>query len=265
MDQIIYYSNASEIINSDIFLDNYNNFYKDEKQNEHIKFFLESIKKNKNYYKLNIDPLIKVSDKKINIETIKKIKNNINKLSEINKENIFNEIDCIVNSDKIAKILVDIIIDSSICNNKYIDLNIELIKNVNEKYDLDLNNKIDNFHNFLYKNIEYKTDDYELLCEINKSIDNSIGYSILLVNLENCELIVNKTNKLILELINLMDLENENNLYKYLQCIYNIYIHKKANNDETNQILIDKLEQIKNNIKNKKINFKIMDINDLIV
>ena len=263
---IICYENADKIIETEFFLKNYENHINLEK-NLNIKLFLDSIKKNKSYYKLNIDPLNKISDKKINIDLIKKFKNNINKLTENNKDIIFKEILLLLEKEDFSSIMIDILIDSIIINNKYIDIYIELIKCIlNEN--IDLNDKIDKFHDLLYKNInDYDNKNfYNLLCEKNKCTDNSIGYTILVVKLEISGLIKNKINKLLLELIKQLNLDNEDDLYKYIQCIYNIL---KIKNIKDEKNLIDKLNIklsfLDKNIKNKKIKFRIMDINELIV
>tara|TARA_Y100001958_G_scaffold159879_1_gene163907 strand:+ start:3645 stop:4436 length:792 start_codon:yes stop_codon:yes gene_type:complete len=261
---IICYKNADKIITKKDFLENYENYINLDK-NVELKLFLESIKKNKSYYKLNIDPLNKISNKKINIDLIKKFKNNINKLTENNKDIIFREILLLLEKEDFSSIMIDILIDSIILNNKYIDIYIELIKKINK--DNDLNKKIDKFHNLLYKNTsDYDNKNlYNLLCEKNKCTDNSIGYSILVVKLEIYGLIENKINKLLLELIKQLNLDNDDDLYKYIQCIYNILKIKKIDEKYITDKLNDKLIYINKNIKNKKIKFKIMDINEVLV
>ena len=76
----------------------------------------------------------------------------------------------------------------------------------------------------------------------------------------------NKINKLLLELIKQMNLDNEDDLYKYIQCIYNIL---KIKNIKEVKDIIDKLNNklnfINENTKNKKIKFKIMVINETII
>lgn len=264
--EIICYEDADKIIATKEFLENYDKYINLDK-NLKMKLFLESIKKNKSYYKLNIDPLNKISDKKINIDLIKNFKNNINKLTENNKDIIFKEILLLLEKEDFSSIMIDILIDSIIINNKYIDIYIELIKCIlNEN--IDLNEKIDKFHDLLYKDINVYDNKnfYNLLCEKNKCTDNSIGYSILVVKLEIFGLIENKINKLLLELIKQLNLDNDDDLYKYIQCIYNIL---KIKNIKDEKDIVDKLNEkldfINKNIKNKKIKFKIMDINEIIV
>jgi len=264
---IIHYdiNNILTVIESDIFISDYNKLYKQNKKNEDIKLFLETIKKNKNYYRLNINPLPNI-DESIDINTIKCITNNINKISNTNKDIIFKEILDILDNIKLANIVINILIDLIIINTNFSDLYIELLKKIIEKYDVNLNNLIDKFHKLLYR--DYKDTEvnnyYNLLCEKNKCTDNSIGYSTLVVKLENNNLIKDKVNKLINELLDKFDINNEEDLYKYILCIYNIV---KIQNIKETEICIkikNKLEDITTNIQNKKIKFKIMDINDIL-
>ena len=139
------------------------------------------------------------------------------------------------------------------------------IKNINIEYKIDFNSLIDKFHNLLYKN--HKDDEiknyYTLLCEKNKCIDYSIGYSILVTKLENSNMIENKVNNLIIELLEKINLENEEDLYKYILCIFNIIKLKNDNKDMFEEVK-NRLDDISKNVNNKKIQFKIMDINDVL-
>mgnify|MGYP006178747721 CR=1 FL=1 len=265
MSNIIFYDNVDNIINNIDFIENYNKYYKNNEQNQNIKLFLEKIKKNKNYYKLNIDTLNKISNKTVNIESIKNIKNNLNKLTGTNKNNIFTEILKTLEEEDISTILIDILIDSIIINNTFIDLYIELIKIIIIKYNINLNLKIEKFNELLYKNHNISNEnDYNLLCEKNKCTDNSIGYTILVTKLEMNNLIENKLYKLISELLNKFDINNEEDLYKYILCIYNIIKIKDIKDTDVFIQLKNKLEELNKILKNKKIKFKIMDIFDIL-
>ena len=269
---VIHYniSNILSIINSEEFIFNYKKYNLSNNKTVEIKLFLEKIKKNKNYYKLNINILPNM-DKSIDITIIKSITNNINKITDINKNVIFKDIldilDNISNSKDTVNIVVNILIDSIIINSSFSELYIELLKQIILKYKIDLNSLIDKFHNLLYKN--YKDteikDYYKLLCEKNKCTDNSIGYSSLVVRLENNNLIENKVDKLVDELINKFDINNQEDLYKYILCIFNVVKLKDIKKeDKIYQQIKEKIDYVSQNIENKKIKFKIMDINDIL-
>jgi len=263
---VIHYDidNISKIIKSNEFISNYNKYYLDNQKNINIKLFLEKIKKNKNYYKLNITPIQNVNKDLVDINIIKSINNNINKITQKNKDIIFKDILSKITNVETAKIIVNILIDCIIINSSFSDLYIELLKNINIEYKIDFNSLIDKFHNLLYKN--HKDDEiknyYTLLCEKNKCIDYSIGYSILVTKLENSNMIENKVNNLIIELLEKINLENEEDLYKYILCIFNIIKLKNDNKDMYKVKNI--LDDISKNVNNKKIQFKIMDINDVL-
>lgn len=257
--------NISKIIKSNEFISNYNKYYLDNQKNINIKLFLEKIKKNKNYYKLNITPIQNINKDLVDINIIKSINNNINKITQKNKDIIFKDILSKITNVETAKIVVNILIDCIIINSSFSDLYIELLKNINIEYKIDFNSLIDKFHNLLYKN--HKDDEiknyYTLLCEKNKCIDYSIGYSILVTKLENTNMIENKINNLIIELLEKINLQNEEDLYKYILCIFNIIKLKKDNKDMFEEVK-NRLDDISKNINNKKIQFKIMDINDVL-
>tara|TARA_B100001123_G_C15241283_1_gene999197 strand:+ start:743 stop:1555 length:813 start_codon:yes stop_codon:yes gene_type:complete len=267
---IIHYNtnNIYNVIKSERFISNYNKLSKYDEKKKEIKFFLETIKKNKNYYRLNINTLVNL-DSSVNITIIKSIKNNINKITDINKDIIFKEILDILNNKNLEtiNIVVNILIDSIIINSSFSELYIGLLKQIILKYKIDLNILIDKFHNLLYKN--YKDTEiknyYNLLCEKNKCTDNSIGYSSLVVRLENNNLIENKVDKLVDELISKFDINNQEDLYKYILCIFNIVKLKDIKKeDKIYQQIKEKIDYVSQNIENKKIKFKIMDINDIL-
>ena len=262
---VIYYDikEISDIMKSEDFISNYNKNYLDNEKNKNIKLFLDKIKKNKNYYKLNINSFAD-NNKEIDINIIKSITNNINKITSKNKDIITKNIEDKLNNKEVANIVINILIDCIIINSKFSDLYIELIKKITEKYKFDLNKLIDKFHNLLYK--DYKDTEiknyYKLLCEKNKCTDNSIGYSILVVKLEISNIIVNKVDKLMNELLDKLNNSNDEDLYKYILCIYEIIKLINIKDKKIYPKIKTRLEDISKNIKNKKIKFKIMDIFD---
>ena len=102
--------------------------------------------------------------------------------------------------------------------------------------------------------------EYSQLCSKNKSIDQLIGYSIFLAELEMKHIIDNKVNSSIQAILDKMNSNlSEDELYKCVLCLYNIfkviYTDKPISQDYT-----DQLTKIKSTIKFMKIKFKIMDI-----
>tara|TARA_A100001037_G_scaffold287675_1_gene297471 strand:+ start:937 stop:1749 length:813 start_codon:yes stop_codon:yes gene_type:complete len=267
---VIHYNidNICDIIKSEEFISNYNKLSESDEKIKEIKLFLETIQKNKNYYRLNINPLVNLNSS-VDITIIKSITNNINKITDVNKDIIYKEILDILDNKNLEtiNIVVNILIDSIIINSSFSELYIGLLKQIILKYKIDLNILIDKFHNLLYKN--YKDteikDYYNLLCEKNKCTDNSIGYSSLVVRLENNNLIENKIDKLVDELITKFDINNQEDLYKYILCIFNIVKLKDIKKeDKIYQQIKEKIDYVSQNIENKKIKFKIMDINDIL-
>ena len=263
---VIYYDikEISDIMKSKEFISNYNEKYLNNEKNRNIKLFLDKIKKNKNYHKLNINSFAS-NNKEIDVDIIKSITNNINKITSKNKDIIIKNIEDKLNTREIANIVINILVDCIIINSKFSDLYIELIKKITGSYKFDLNKIIDKFHNLLYKDYEDTEikNYYKLLCEKNKCTDNSIGYSILVVKLENSSIIVNKIDKLINELLDkISKYDDEDDLYKYILCIYEIIKLIDIKEKEIYSKIKTTLEDISKSIKNKKIKFKIMDIFD---
>ena len=119
--------------------------------------------------------------------------------------------------------------------------------------------------NKIYETIKKQTisenqSEYSSLCLKNKQIDQLIGYSIFLSELEMKGIIKDKIHPSINILINKMSLElSEDELYKCIVCLSNIFkvIYKDK---EIISEYKDKLTELKSTIKFMKIKFKIMDI-----
>ena len=75
---VIHYNidNIYDIIKSEEFISNYNKLSESDEKIKEIKLFLETIQKNKNYYRLNINPLVNLNSS-VDITIIKSITNNI--------------------------------------------------------------------------------------------------------------------------------------------------------------------------------------------
>jgi len=102
--------------------------------------------------------------------------------------------------------------------------------------------------------------EYSQLCSKNKSIDQLIGFSIFLSELEMKHIIVNRIDPSIQTILNKMNPDlSEDELYKCVLCLYNIF--KVIYTDKPiQQKYIDQLNDIKSTTRFMKIKFKIMDI-----
>ena len=109
------------------------------------------------------------------------------------------------------------------------------------------------------KKIEGKSD-YLIMCEKNKKLDKLIGHSILISELEKKKIIKNKIHPILENfLLILSECEEEDEKYKCVQCLYNIfksYYNEYILPEGYNQ----KLKQLIESEKSNKIKFKMMDI-----
>lgn len=256
------YTNAdiNKILNSKEFNKNYEKYKQQNGDLIKILFFLDTIKLNKEYYKLNIC-------NSINDIKIKNINGQLNKLTELNVDEIKKEIINNIKKDKSTlNLTINSIIEKSILQKNYLNQYIYILKEINDlfdsrniiktiikSYDIIFNECVNiNIIDNIYKK------QYLLLCEKNKKIDNFIGYCELIYILEKNQLLENNIEKMIDDIFDKID-KNDSDIYKYIMCIYNIYSSYNIINED----IIKKLENIKNNTNDKKIKFKIMDIFDI--
>tara|TARA_Y100000768_G_scaffold208040_1_gene156695 strand:- start:3993 stop:4838 length:846 start_codon:yes stop_codon:yes gene_type:complete len=221
------------------------------------------IKKSNEEYMNNLFKYLnKLSDKtydKFSSQIIELIKNNTHK--EINKTII----------DK----FFDIIITNSIYCNLYAKI-FNLMINEDNSFLLYFNNKIELYLNN-FKNIKYvsSNDNYDEYCKYVKHIDSLKNFTLFLIESYNndiCDL-----NKIVNIIIFLQEniienINNEENLKLNENYCLNIHIIiknliNKLNNHDKWNIIINNLNTIYNTDgfgKNKRIQFNIMDINDII-
>ena len=99
------------------------------------------------------------------------------------------------------------------------------------------------------------------LCAENKNIDNIIGFSLLITNLEKENIINGYVNKILEPFMDsILDSTDDTDIFKMITSFYNISkIH--FDGDIPNKYVII-LNQLKDKTTSSKIRFKIMDILD---
>jgi hypothetical protein len=228
-----------------------------------ILFFLDTIKLNKEYYKLNLC-------NNINDVKTKNINGLLNKLTLKNITTIKDNIIENIKKDKtILNLTINSLLEKCILQNTYNDQYIEILKYIDiefnikksistimKSYDIIFNDYIDET---LIDNIYKKQ--YILLCEKNKRADNFIGYCEIIYKLEINNLINNEIDNIINRILDKIK-SNNKDIYKYVTCLYNLL---KNTSDESSYLNIIKNEllEVKDKIHDKKTNFKILDILEL--
>ena len=248
-----------EIFSSKEFLNCFEEHYSNKNKDQLISF-LNNIETNKKYYKMGIQ-----KNKRFrrieNDDTlcIKKINSLINKLTEDTCENIIKEIIPLLKS-QILSYIIENIIEKSLMHHIYIKLYVKLIYNINKKFNIYilLNKEIETKYSKLL-NFKINGETYDDLCEKNNNLDKMSGLSILITHLEKENKINNGSQKIIDDLIQKINYNDLDNLFKIIVCIYNIF----KINTSLKENYIDKLNEIKNNKINSRIKFKIMDILDI--
>ena len=123
-----------------------------------------------------------------------------------------------------------------------------------------LNNTLDKYYKFIFEeNIEKSDNIYDNLCNENKRNDNKIGYLMLMTYLDKHEIIKDKINDLLKNIMNEILEKDDDEIYKLLNCIYNICLIEKEYLVEYLYIL----KKLKDKKYNSKVRCRVMDIEDL--
>ena len=123
-----------------------------------------------------------------------------------------------------------------------------------------MNNTLNKYYSFIFENKDIKSDNvYENLCNENKRTDNMIGYLMLMTYLDKENMICDRINKLITNIMNdILEKENDE-IYKLLNCMFNIGV---ISTDYINDHMVV-LKKLKDKKYNSKVRCKVMDIEDL--
>lgn len=256
-----------EIFKNDDFIKNYNKYKVD--KNELIDF-LNNIELNKKYFRLEVNKnnykKNKFKHKNIGDDTmkIKEINGFLNKLTDKTYLKIRLKIkELLKNKEYLTGLIIENILEKCIVYTSYIQLYIDLMKYLYNSND-NLNHIILKTSDKLYETINNinitESTDYLIMCEKNKKLDKLIGYSLLITELEKNNIIRNRIHNNLREFINtLSDCDNDEEKYKCVQCLYNIF---KSYYDEQSlpENYNEKIQTLINNEKTMKIKFKMMDI-----
>ena len=251
-----------KMLSTEEFLRDYNE-YKKNIDVDKLRNFFDDIETNRNYFRLNLKKSKKFVNKNNDTLTIKNINSNINKCTEDNLENIIRLIiDDINKNEHLLNLVIENILEKCILHNNYIYIYINIIKKLNDDKDIIrvLNNTLDKYYKFIFEeNIEKSDNIYDNLCNENKRNDNKIGYLMLMTYLDKHEIIKDKINDLLKNIMNEILEKDDDEIYKLLNCIYNICLISKEYLVEYLYIL----KKLKDKKYNSKVRCRVMDIEDL--
>lgn len=254
----------SSVLITEQFLKDYSE-YKKNIDVDKLRNFFDDIETNRNYFRLNLKKSKKFINKNNDTLTIKNINSNINKCTDSNileiSELIINDIN---KNEHLINLVIENILEKCILHNNFIYVYIKIIDIINKEKNIKrvLNNTLDKYYNFIFEEEIEKSDNiYDNLCNENKRNDNKIGYLMLITYLDKYEIINDKINNL---LKNIMDdiLEKDNDeIYKLLNCIYNICLISK----EYFKNYLENIKGLKDKKYNSKVRCKVMDIDELFI
>ena len=230
-----------------------------------LSIFLNSIEINKQYFKTGIQVKNPKYKKKLSSDTliIKNFKSSLNKMAAVNYNKLCIEIVRDMSDKKhLYPLLLQYIFEQSLTHHNYCKYYAALVDILHKKFnDIHLlNNQIDLcYSNILSQKIDGDSN-YSRLCSKNKQIDQLIGYSIFITELEIIQVISNRSRASINTIMdNMKKLVNEDELYKCVVCLSNIFKVLYVNKPVDEEFIII-LNEIKDSVKFMKIKFKIMDI-----
>lgn len=243
---------------------NFYNYYitvNNDKTNKLTKF-LDSIELNKNYFRTGLKTNRKISqNKESDTYTIQFLNNNLNKISNINKDNIIEDIikECSVKKH-LYSYFFDTILKKTMTHSNYIEcyaIIIDKLVDVSSKEILMNSIKLIKKEININQSSNFSNKTYANFCDMNLYTEKLYGLNLLLVKLEKFGVLENYIENNLGELFNILqNNENENITYRVLSCL------EQMNNEIENLLnesLRNKLLVLKDSSKPKN-KFKILDI-----
>jgi len=258
----------NEIFTDEKFLNDYAEYRKDNTEIIVFQKFIDSIKLNRKYFRLEMNKKKGFRNKNKNISedtiALKEINSLLNKTTDKNILSIRVKIKAkITNKHYLTDMIIESILDKCIIHTPYIPLYLDLINYLYSDTDM-INEKINLLTEKIYEAIQTveitETSDYLIMCEKNKKLDKLIGHSLLITELEKKKIVTGKIHPTLENFMAILsDCEVDEEKYKCVQCLYNIlksyygeYILPEGYNE--------KLKSLIDNEKSNKIKFKMMDI-----
>ena len=246
---------------SDDFMKKYNDYL--QTKDNHLSQFLDNIDLNKKYYRMNINKNKRYA-KVITEDTsaIKEINSMINKITDQNYEVLKKQIIEKINVEHIIPYIIQKLAESSLKHHIYIPLYVGILSDIDSPKKKTILLKLCNkYYTELFHESKRATDSsvYEQLCDVNKNIDNIIGFSLLISYLEKEDIIVNFIDKVLDPFMHHLSFKSDTELFKMLLSFESIaLVHYQVIPERYQKIL----NAIKENSQSAKIRFKIMDILD---
>ena len=230
-----------------------------------IQEYLDSIKINKNYYRTGFRVINPKYKKKVSEDTfiIKSFKTSLNKISSLNYLQICPTLVAEIKEKKhLYPLIIETICEQVLLHHSYCKYYSYLVELLHKEFTniVVIEKQLDTTYRFITQVANTSSSDYSNLCSKNKQVDQLIGYSIFISELEVRGIIHDRIDISVTTILEEMSSElSEDELYKCVMCISNIF--KVIYDDKPiKEEYISILQEIKNSIKFMKIKFTIMDI-----
>ena len=252
-----------KLLTSNKFMEDYQSYEKNINV-EKLSNFFDDIETNKNYFRLNIKRSRKYMNKNNDTDIIKNINSNINKCTENNYNEIIKFIINDINKNNhLINLIIENILEKCIIHHNYIHIYIRIIVEINKNINIIriLNNILNKYYDIIFNHNFIKSDNkYDNLCNENKQTDNMVGYLMLTTYLDKNDIIKERINGLLKNIMeNILEKENDE-IFKLLNCIQNIC---KISKDYIINY-IETIKLLKDRKYNSKVRCKVMDIEDLL-
>jgi hypothetical protein len=250
---------------SDSYLSDKNNYRTQQTQAlQSLQAFLNSIEINKQYFRTGIQVKNPKYKRKVYDDTgvIKQLKLSLNKMSGSTYETLCQDILRIIDTKQhLYPILLQYIFEQALLHHTYCCYYARLVELLHSKFTNTslLHSQIEGIYHQITKHTYNQESDYSALCTKNKQVDQLIGYSIFISELEMKGVISNNVDRLIDQLIQKLDVTPEDECYKCVVCLCNIckvvYYDTPIKPE-----YVTALTTIKDSTTYMKVKFKIMDI-----
>lgn len=189
----------------------------------------------------------------------------LNKLAPNNYESIFNKILKIELDDNLLKYLIENVFYVATKQKMFCSIYVSLIKELQKQNDIKifLNNYILGYKDIQEKLSNPNDKSYDSFCEKNKDKIGKAGYSQFIGELYLHDMI---DKQIILETVkslfdNLLESDSEEIMENYIICICS-FIKTIFNKIDIKSSLLEKIRESYKNIKNKRLKFKLMDLEE---
>jgi|TARA_B110000285_G_C15101832_1_gene605441 hypothetical protein len=261
----------NELFVDDKFIDDYHEYSKDNQEIDKLKNFIDSIELNRKYFRLEMNKKKGSRNKNANISedtiALKEINSLLNKTTDKNILLIREKIKVKVSGKGyLTEMIIESILDKCIIHTPYIPLYLDLINHLYSNNKV-VNDTISKLTEKIYYNIvNHKitgSSEYLLMCDKNKKLDNLIGHSILVTELEKKKITRGKIHDVITNLIttlsNCSGPDEVDEKYKCVQCLYNM-LKSYYGGRRLPECYMNRLRELIEVEDSNKIKFRMMDI-----